>query len=133
MSALIAIAGALFFGLNYGRVLQLVHSRAWGISLPKRVSDTWRYAVVLLGLYGLILLLLAQNTELAGDPSWAALTLTPGWIALLVVYFAWAPWLLTHKSISFRHLLPLAGLTQRRDLLLAMRDNATSTSASVDH
>jgi hypothetical protein len=41
VSALIAMAGALFFGLNYGRVLQLVHSRAWGINQPKRLSDTW--------------------------------------------------------------------------------------------
>jgi membrane protein len=111
VSALIAVAGALFVGLNYGRVLQLVHSRAWGIKLQKRGSDTWRYAVVLLGLYGLILLLLAQNSELAGNPSWAALTLTPGWIALLVLYFAWAPWLLTHGAISLRNLFPGAGLT----------------------
>ena len=111
MSALIAIAGALFFGLNYGRVLQLVHSRAWGISLPRRSSDYWRYALVLLGLYGLILLLLVQNAELAGDPSWAALTLTPGWIAILVVYFTWAPNLLTHGMLSVRSLLPGAGLT----------------------
>ena len=28
-SALLAIAGALFFGLGFGRVLQLVHVRAW--------------------------------------------------------------------------------------------------------
>ena len=28
-SALLAIAGALFFGLGFGRVLQLVHTRAW--------------------------------------------------------------------------------------------------------
>src|SRR5262249_50938519 len=90
-SALIAIAGALFFGLNFGRVIQLVHSRAWGISVPKRTSDTWRYALVLLTLYGLIFILLIQNTQLADHPSWAALTLSPGWIALLTVYFAWAP------------------------------------------
>jgi uncharacterized BrkB/YihY/UPF0761 family membrane protein len=111
VSALIAMAGALFFGLGYGRVLQLVHSRAWGINLKRRGSDTWRYAAVLFELYGLILLLLAQNTELAGNPSWVALTITPGWIALLVLYFAWGPWLLTQRAISIRDLLPGAGLT----------------------
>jgi membrane protein len=111
MSALIAVAGALFFGLNFGRVLQLVHSRAWGISVPKRASDTWRYAVVLVGLYLLIFVLLVQNTQIADHPSWAALTLSPGWIAVLTLYFAWAPWLLSRGAISFRRLLPGAGLT----------------------
>src|SRR5690348_8976373 len=35
-SALFAIAGALFFGLGFGRVLQLVHARAWRLELPSR-------------------------------------------------------------------------------------------------
>jgi hypothetical protein len=38
-SALLAIAGALFFGLGFGRVLQLVHARAWQLSLPTRQRD----------------------------------------------------------------------------------------------
>jgi membrane protein len=110
-TALLAIAGALFFGLNFGRVLQLVHSRAWKISIPKRSSDYWRYAAVLLGLYGLILLLLFQNEELAGDPSWASLAVAPGWIVLLTGYFVWAPSLLTHRAISARDLLAGGALT----------------------
>ncbi len=110
-SALLAIAGALFFGLGFGRVLQLVHARAWRIALPSRQTDQARYAVVLLGLYGLILLLLVQLAELAGGPSWARFALTPGWIALLVVYFAWVPRVLTHKLIGWRDLLPGAVLT----------------------
>jgi uncharacterized BrkB/YihY/UPF0761 family membrane protein len=110
-SALIAIAGALVFGLNYGRVLQLVHGRAWGRTIPKQASDYWRYAAVLLGLYGLILLLLVQNVELAGRPSWAAITIAPGWIAVLVVYFTWAPWLLTRGLLNPRQVLPGAALT----------------------
>jgi membrane protein len=110
-SALFAIAGALFFGLGFGRVLQLVHARAWRIALPSRQTDQARYAVVLLGLYGLILLLLVQLTELAGGPSWTRFALTPGWVALLVVYFAWATRVLTHKLIGWRDLLPGAALT----------------------
>src|SRR4029079_15069085 len=47
-SALLAIAGALFFGLGFGRVLQLVHSRAWGLPSPAKQSDQARYGVVLL-------------------------------------------------------------------------------------
>ena len=110
-SALIAVAGALFFGLNYGRVLQLVHGRAWRLPIHRQAADYWRYAAVLLGLYGLILLLLVQNVELAGRPSWAALTISPGWVALLVVYFVWAPWLLTRGLLTPRNVLPGAVLT----------------------
>jgi len=110
-SALLAVAGALFFGLGFGRVLQLVHARAWRIALPSRQTDQARYAVVLLGLYGLILLLLVQLAGLAGGPGWARFAVTPGWVALLTFYFAWAARVLTHKQIGWRDLLPGAALT----------------------
>jgi uncharacterized BrkB/YihY/UPF0761 family membrane protein len=45
-SALLAIGGALIFGLGFGHVLQLVHSRAWRLELPERYSDQARYALV---------------------------------------------------------------------------------------
>jgi uncharacterized BrkB/YihY/UPF0761 family membrane protein len=110
-SALLAIAGALFFGLGFGRVLQLVHARAWKLPLPARQTDNALYAGILLGLYGLILLLLVQLTELSGSPSWIGKTLALGWMGLLVLFFVWAPWLLTHKLIKRRDLLPAAALT----------------------
>jgi len=40
--------------------------RAWGLPVPSRQADTVRYALVLLGLYGLILLLLVQLNEIGG-------------------------------------------------------------------
>ena len=110
-SALLAIAGALFFGLGFGRVLQLVHARAWRLPLQTKQTDQALYGAVLVGLYGLILLLLVQLTELKGSPSWIERTLTLGWVALLVVFFVWAPWLLTHKQVARRDLLPAAILT----------------------
>src|SRR4051794_5223104 len=57
-SALIAVAGALFFGLGFARVLQIVHARSWQITLPQRATDQLRYGTVLAALYGLLLLLL---------------------------------------------------------------------------
>jgi len=51
-SALLAIVGALFFGLGFGRVLQLVHTRAWQLALATRQRDVGLYAAVLLTLYG---------------------------------------------------------------------------------
>ena len=110
-SALLAVAGALFFGLGFGRVLQLVLVRAWDLPSPSRQADVVRYALVLGGLYGLILLLLVQLNELGGNPSWANLALAPGWIALLAVFFVWAGRLLTHDRVSRRDLLPGAAVT----------------------
>jgi membrane protein len=110
-SALLAIAGALFFGIGFGRVLQLVHARAWRIELPDRQVDYALYAAVLLAVYGLILLLLVQLTELKNAPAWTGKLLAIGWVGLLVVFFTWAPWLLTHGGVSRRNLLPGAVLT----------------------
>jgi uncharacterized BrkB/YihY/UPF0761 family membrane protein len=110
-SALLAIAGALFFGLGFGRVLQLVHARAWGLALPTRQTDQALYATVLVGLYGLLLLLLVQLNELKGTPGWLNALLALGWVVLLVLFFVWAPWLLAHKLITRRDLLPAAVLT----------------------
>ena len=110
-SALIAIAGALFFGLGFGRVLQLVHMRAWRVSVPSRATDQGLYAAVLLALYGLIVLLLFQLSELKGAPSWAGKVLALGWAGLLVLFFTWVPSLLLHRQVSRRDLLPGAILT----------------------
>jgi membrane protein len=110
-SALLAILSALFFGLGFGRVLQLVHTRAWQLPLAPRQSDQALFVGVLVGLYGLLLLLLVQLTELKGSPSWVGKVLSLGWIGLLVVFFVWAPWLLTRKQVTRRDLLPSAVLT----------------------
>lgn len=110
-SALFAIAGALVFGLGFGRVLQLVHMRAWKVSVPTRATDQGLYAAVLLALYGLIVLLLFQLNELSGSPSWANRVLALGWVALLILFFTWAPSFLLHGQVSQRDLLPGAALT----------------------
>src|SRR5947207_479819 len=65
----------------------------------------------LLSVYGLLLLLLVQLTELRGAPGWVGLVLALGWVGLLVLFFVWVPWLLTHKLIARRDLLPSAALT----------------------
>ena len=110
-TALIAIAGALFFGLGFGRVIQLAHVRAWGLELPHRESDAGRFGVVLAAVYGLILVLLLQLSQLTGDLAWIRLALAPVWVALLLAFFVWAPWFLTHRLLSPRDLLPGALLT----------------------
>src|SRR5436190_18012051 len=111
-SALFAIAGALFFGLNLGRVLQLVHARSWKLDPRARQTDLGLYSIVLLAVYGLLLLLLLTLTELHGlGPAWARILLDLGFLTLLVVFFVWAPWLLTHRLLKARDLVPGAVLT----------------------
>jgi uncharacterized BrkB/YihY/UPF0761 family membrane protein len=66
---------------------------------------------VLLGLYGLIFLLLIQADELRGDPSWVNFTLALCWVVLLGLFFVWAPWILVHRMIAWRDLIPAAVLT----------------------
>jgi uncharacterized BrkB/YihY/UPF0761 family membrane protein len=110
-SALFAIAGALFFGLGFGRVLQLIHLRAWRVSVPSRATDQGLYAAVILALYGLIVLLLFQLNELRGSPAWVGWVLALGWVALLALFFTWAPSLLLHGQVGRRDLLPCGVLT----------------------
>jgi membrane protein len=123
-SALLAVASALFFGLGFGRVLQLVHARAWRLVLPTRSTDQLLYAAVLLALYGLIMLLLVQLSELRGGPSWVGPTLALGWVGLLVCFFTCAPWLLLHKQISRRDLLPGAVVTATGLVILMLISSA---------
>jgi uncharacterized BrkB/YihY/UPF0761 family membrane protein len=110
-SALLAIAGALFFGLGFGQVLQRVQLRLWGLDAQSRIGDQARYVQVLLALTGMFLLLMAQTATIAGHPSWAGLAIAPGWVALLLLYFWWAPYVLLHKRVTPRDLLPGAAIT----------------------
>jgi uncharacterized BrkB/YihY/UPF0761 family membrane protein len=98
-AALLAIASALFFGLNFGRVFQDVHVRAWKLTLPPRTTDLHRYAAALVGLYGLILLLLVQVKALQDAAGWTRMALIPGWIAVLTLYFLWIKRMLTYKLV----------------------------------
>jgi membrane protein len=110
-SALLAIASALVFGIGFGRVLQLVHSRAWKLDLATGPLDQVGYGAVLAGLYGLLLLLLLQLNEFHTSSILIKALLGVGWVGFLTLFFDVAPWLLTHRQISRRDLLPGAVLT----------------------
>src|SRR5262245_57368027 len=110
-SALIAIVSALVFGVGFGRVLQLVHARAWQLDLRTGVSDQVGYGAVLAGLYGLLMLLLLQLNEFHPRSGVIKALLGIGWAGFLALFFVVVPWLLTHKQIAPRDLLPSAVLT----------------------
>jgi membrane protein len=112
-TALVAIVGALAFGIGFGRVLQLVHVRAWGLTLPTHALKEVRHVVVLVGVYVLLLVLVFQLAELraAHGPGWVGFALVPVWAAVLIAFFVWAPRYLTYGLLSRRDLLPYAVLT----------------------
>jgi len=110
-SALFAIAGALVFGVGFGHVLQLVHARAWQLDLRTGVVDQVGYGAVLAGLYGLLLLLLLQLNDFHTRSTVVKALLGIGWTGFLMLFFVVVPWLLTHKQIAPRDLLPGAALT----------------------
>ena len=109
-SALFAIAGALVFGVGFGHVLQLVYARAWRLDLKTGVSDQLGYGAVLAGLYGLLLLLLVQLNDFHPRSVVVKVALGIAWLGFLTLFFVVVPWLLTHKQISRRDLLPGAAL-----------------------
>src|SRR5262249_48062245 len=91
-AALIAVIDLFFFGLGFGRVLQLAHARSWRLDLRKNVvADQIRYLGVLAAVVVLTLLYVLQTRALRGEPSWIGWVLDIGWIALLVGFFVWAP------------------------------------------
>jgi membrane protein len=110
-SAVLAIGAALFFGLGFGRVIQHVYAGAWRIEIRERMSDQGRFAAALLVLFGLIVLLEVQTKELSGHSFWAGAALAPVWLVVLALFFVWAPWMLTHRQLSARALVPGATLT----------------------
>jgi membrane protein len=111
-STLIAVASIVVFGLGYGRVLQLVHARSWGIELPPRwLTDQMRYLSTLLALLVIPLLYSIQTKLLDGSPAWIAWVLAPVWLVVLLGYFVWMPRELLHRRVSVRAVLPGAVFT----------------------
>ena len=122
-SALLAIASALVFGVGFGKVLQLVHARAWKLDLETRTADQIGYGAVLAGLYGLLMLLLLQLNELHNHSTVVRVLLGLGWVGFLTLFFVLAPWYLTHKRLSTRDLLPGGVLTALALVVLMIVSN----------
>jgi membrane protein len=111
-AAAIAIIDLFFFGLGFGRVLQLAHARSWGIDLRKSaVMDQVRYFEVLGAIAAITLLFTLQTKALQGDPAWIGWALDIGWFALLLGFFVWAPRLLLHNRVAAQDILPGAIFT----------------------
>ena len=110
-SALIAIASALVFGVGFGHVLQRVHARAWHLDLTPGLADQIGYGGVLAGIYAMLMLLLLQLNDFHPRSLAVKVLLGVGWASFLTAVFVVVPWLLLHRRIAARALLPGAGLT----------------------
>ncbi|PWU20314.1 MAG: hypothetical protein C5B48_12665 [Candidatus Rokuibacteriota bacterium] len=111
-ATLIAVADVLLFGMGFGRVLQVVHSRSWRIDLGKtQFFDQARYFLTLLFPLGLILLYIIQSKALRGQPSWIGWLLVPIWICVIFWYFVWMPRMLLHHRVTRRDVVPGAFFT----------------------
>lgn len=122
-SALLAIASALVFGVGFGKVLQLVHARAWKLDLRPRTTDQIGYGVVLASLYGLLMLLLLQLNELHNHNTVVKALLGLGWVGFLTLFFVLAPWYLTHRELTTRDLIPGGILTALALVVLMVVSN----------
>lgn len=108
----IAIVDLFFFGLGFGRVLQLAHARSWGLDLRKSVVvDQVRYAEVLAAIVVGVFLFVLQTRALRGQPPWIGYALDIVWLALLLGFFVWAPRLLLHHRVARRDVVPGAVFT----------------------
>ena len=108
----LALVNLVFFGLGFPRVLQLAHARSWMIDLRKNaVVDQARYLAVLLVVLVMSFLFVLQTRALLGEPAWIGWLLTVCWLALLIGFFVWAPYLLLHRRVPATSLLPGALFT----------------------
>jgi membrane protein len=111
-ATVIAVVDVLFFGMGFGRVLQVAHARAWRIDLGKpQMADQARYFVTLLVPLALVLVFVIQTHALHGQPSWIGWLTLPLWFAGLLYYFVWMPRMLLHGRVSRRDVVPGAVLT----------------------
>ena len=111
-AVLIAVLDLFFFGLGFGRVLQLAHARSWGLDLRKSVVvDQVRYAEVLAAIVVGVFLFVLQTRVLRGQPSWIGYALDVVWLALLLWFFVWAPRTLLHHRVARRDVVPGAVFT----------------------
>jgi uncharacterized BrkB/YihY/UPF0761 family membrane protein len=108
-----AIVSVLIFGVGFGRVLQLVYGRAWGLHIREKLTDQIRFGLILFVLFGLISLFLVQTTEVDAHrhPPWANPAFAPGWLLALFGFFVWAPRYVTRHRLSARDLVASSALT----------------------
>jgi membrane protein len=101
-ATVIGLLGFVIFGLGLGKIVQRVYARAWRIEV-RSLADRWRF-----GLWFVVstILLGVQVTEESLVSSVGWVLASPIGLVVLVSFWLWTPWLLLHRRISLRRLLP---------------------------
>ena len=111
-ATLLALANLVFFGFGFGRSLQLAHARSWGVEVKKDLlGDLGLYFIALLTMVAFLTGRLLSEEAAAGLASWATWALIPVWFVVVLAVFTFLPWILLHRQITVRQLLPGALLT----------------------
>jgi membrane protein len=101
-ATIIGLLGFLFFGLGLGKIVQGVYARAWRIDV-RLLTDRWRFALWFV-VSTLLLGLQVTEESLVSALGWVLAS--PVGLVVLVAFWLWTPWLLLHRKISLRLLLP---------------------------
>jgi membrane protein len=110
-ATLLALANLVFFGFGFGRSLQLAHARSWGVEVRKDLlGDLGLYFVALLTMVAFLAAVLLGEEWAAGISSWVTWALIPVWFLVVLAVFTFLPWILLHREITVRQLLPGAVL-----------------------
>jgi membrane protein len=111
-ATLLALANLVFFGFGFGRSLQLAHARSWGVEVKKDLlGDLGLYFIALLTMVVFLTAALLGEEQAAGLSTWATWALIPVWFLAVLAVFTFLPWMLLHRKITVRQLLPGALLT----------------------
>jgi membrane protein len=101
------IVSFLLWGIGIGQLFQDVYARAWGVRVGSP-ADQGLYALFFFVFAGALALVLVGQAELGDTGRWAVLV--PVWLLGSLVFWLGVPYVLLHRKIGLRSLLPGAVL-----------------------
>lgn len=103
-ASLATVVSFLLWGIGIGQLYQDVYGRAWGLERGGSAADQGLYAVFFFVFAGALAVVLVAQSELGDTGRWAVLV--PAWVLGSLVFWLGAPYVLLHRKIGLRALLP---------------------------
>ena len=102
-ASLTVIVSFLLWGIGIGQLYQDVYARAWQVKVGSAV-DQGLYAVFFFVFAGALALVIVAQSELGDTGRWAILV--PAWLLGSLLFWLAVPYVLLHREIGLRALLP---------------------------
>jgi membrane protein len=102
-ASLTMVVTFLLWGIGIGQLYQDVYARAWGVEVGS-AADQGLYAVFFFVFAAALALVLVAQSELGDTGRWAVLV--PVWVLGSLAFWLGTPYLLLHRKIGLRRLLP---------------------------